>query len=94
MASSATTWIAYYVYAAEDGEMRSSMKTIVASSYERAMDVAAKKAPAEEFVVSVHAESEDQFLGAVRHQAANMSEQTIDPRIVELLYDDGETEEE
>ncbi len=94
MAASVTTWIAHYVYATADGEMLSTMKTIVASSYERAMDAAAQKAPAEEFVVSVHAESEDQFLGSVRHQAANMSEQTIDPRIVELLYDDGETEEE
>ena len=94
MASSATTWIAHYVYAAADGEMRSTMKSIVASSYERAMEEASQKAPAEEFVVSVHAESGDQFLGSVRHQAANMSEQTIDPRILESLYDDGRTEEE
>ena len=74
--------------------MRSTMKSIVALSYERAMEEASEKAPAEEFVVSAHAESEDQFLGSVHHQAANMSEQTIDPRIVELLYDDGGTGEE
>lgn len=74
--------------------MRSTMKSSVASSHERAMEEASEKAPAEEIVVSVHAESEDQFLGSVRLQAANMSKQTTDPRIVELLYDDGRTEEE
>tara|TARA_S200000501_G_scaffold348542_1_gene363826 strand:+ start:382 stop:666 length:285 start_codon:yes stop_codon:yes gene_type:complete len=94
MASSATTRIAHYVYAAADGEMRSTMKSIVAPSYERAIEEASEKAPAEEFDVSVHAEREDQFLGSERHQAADMSEQTIDPRIVELLYDDGGTGEE
>ena len=94
MASSATTRIAHYVYAAADGEMRSTMKSIVASSYDRAIEEVSEKAPAEEFDVSVHAVSEDQFLGSERHQAANMSEQTIDPRIVELLYDDGGTGEE
>ena len=94
MASSATTRIANYVYAAADGEMRSTMKSIVASSYQRAIEEASEKAPAEEFDVSVHAEREDQFLGSERHQAADMSEQTIDPRIVELLYDDGRTGEE
>ena len=41
----------------------------------------------------MHAESEDQFLGLVRHQAANMPELIIDLRIVKLLYDDGEMEE-
>jgi len=94
MASSVTTRIAHYVYAAAGGEIRSTMKSVVASSYERAMEEASEKAPAEEFVVSVHAESEDQFRGSVRHQAANMSEQTIDPRVVELLYDDGGLGEE
>ena len=74
--------------------MRSTMKSIVASSYDRAIEEVSEKAPAEEFDVSVYAVSEDQFLGSGRHQAANMSEQTIDPRIVELLYDDGGTGEE
>jgi hypothetical protein len=37
MASSARTWIALYVFSAA-GEMRSTMKSIVASSYERAME--------------------------------------------------------
>ena len=74
--------------------MRSTMKSIVASSYDRAIEEVSEKAPAEEFDVSVYAVSEDQFLGSERHQAANMSEQTIDPRIVELLYDDGGTGEE
>lgn len=94
MAASGNTWIAHYVYASDDGEMRSTMKSIVASSYEKAMEAASKLAPAEEFVVSVHPESEDQFLGSVRHQVADLSDKSIDAETVERLYDDGEIEEE
>ena len=85
---SGKTWIAHYVFMASDGETRSVMKSIVASNRETAMAAASKLAPAEEFVVSVHEESEDQFLGSVRHQAASLSDQAIDPETVEALYDD------
>ena len=40
---------AHYVYAAADGEMRSVMKAIVATSYETAMEAAAKLAPIKDF---------------------------------------------
>ena len=73
--------------------MHSTMNCSVASSFERAVEKMSQKVLSEEFVALVHAESEDKFLGSVRHQAANMPELTIDLRIVELLYDDGEMEE-
>ena len=59
-----------------------------------ALEAAAKLAPSEEFVVSIHEESEDQFLGSVRHQAASLSDQTIDSETLEALYDDEEEADE
>jgi hypothetical protein len=50
---------------------------------------ASQKGPVEEFAVSVHLESEGWFLDFMRHQATNISEQTIGSRIMKLLYDDG-----
>ena len=93
MASSGKTWIAHYLYAAADGEMRSVMKSIVATSYETSMEAAAKLAPAEEFVVSLSEQSEEQFLGAVRQQAAGLTDQSIDSETLEALYDDEEEED-
>ena len=58
------------------------------------MEAAAKLAPSEEFVVSIHEESEDQFLGSVRHQAASLFDQTIDLETLEALYDDEEEADE
>ncbi len=94
MASSGKTWIAHYLYAAADGEMRSVMKSIVATSYETSMEAAAKLAPAEKFVVSLSEQSEEQFLGAVRQQAAGLTDQSIDSETSEALYDDEEEEDD
>tara|TARA_B100000459_G_C8503767_1_gene168580 strand:- start:365 stop:493 length:129 start_codon:yes stop_codon:yes gene_type:complete len=41
-------------------------------------------------VVSVREQSEEQFLGAVRQQAAGLTDQSIDAKKVEALYDDEE----
>ena len=90
MASSGKTWTAHYVYAAANGEMRSVMKSTVATSYETSMAAAAELTPAEEFVVSVREQSGEQFLGAVRQQAAGLTDQSIDAENVEALYDDEE----
>ena len=94
MVAEGKTWIAHYVSASADSEMRSAMQSIVAPTYETAMEAAAKLAPSEEFVVSIHEESEDQFLGSVRHQAASLSDQTIDSETLEALYDDEEEADE
>ncbi|MEC8135179.1 MAG: hypothetical protein VX107_03365 [Pseudomonadota bacterium] len=90
MVAEGKTWIAHYVFASVDSEMRSAMQSIVAPTYETAMEAAAKLAPSEEFVVSIHEESEDQFLGSVRNQAASLSDQTIDPETLEVIHDDEE----
>jgi len=90
MASSGKTWIAHYVYAAADGDMRSVMKSTVATSYETSMEAAANLTPVEEFVVSVREKSNAQFLGAVRQQAAGLTDQSIDAENVEALNDDEE----
>lgn len=94
MAVVGKTWIAHYVFSTEEGEMRTAMKSIVASNYDAAMENAARRAPAEEFIVSVHAESDDQFLGAVRQQAAALSDRSIDAETLEALYDGDDEEEE
>ena len=49
MAAEGKTWIAHYVFASADGEMRSAMKSIVASTYETAMEAAGKLAVSEKF---------------------------------------------
>jgi hypothetical protein len=67
------TWIAHYIYAAEDGSARSRIRKIQATDYDAAVQFAANDSPAEEFVVSVYPESDDQYLGLVRGAALRMS---------------------
>jgi len=71
-----TGWIAHYLYQGEDGEVRSMTTRLVAATRQEAVDRAAGAAPAADFVVQVHAESEDQFLGRVRSSVA----QTLDSK--------------
>ncbi len=66
-------WIAHYIYACEDGGARTCTRKIKAVDYDTALEFAAGDSPAEEFVVSVYPESEDQFLGLVRGSALRMS---------------------
>ncbi len=42
----------------------------------------------------IHDKREDQFLGSVRHQAASLSDQSIDSETLEALYDDEEEADE
>jgi hypothetical protein len=58
-----------------------------------AMAAASRQAPAEEFVVSVHAQSEEQMLGAVRHRVAALSDRSIDAATLEALYDGDDDDE-
>lgn len=74
MAAEGKTCIVHYVFASADSEMRSAMQSIVASTYETAMEAAAKLAALEKFKVFIHGKREDQFLGSVRHQAASLSD--------------------
>jgi len=67
------TWIAHYIYASGDGSARTRVRMIKATDYETAVQLAANDSPAEEFVVSVYPESDDQYLGLVRGAAMRMS---------------------
>jgi hypothetical protein len=67
------TWIAHYIYASDDGSARTRIRKIRATDYDTAVQLAANDSPAEEFVVSVYPESDDQYLGLVRGAAMRMS---------------------
>lgn len=69
------TWIAHYIFASEDGSARTRTRKIKAVDYDAAVQFAASDSPAEEFVVSVYPESDDQYLGLVRGAAMRMSGQ-------------------
>ena len=66
------TWIAHYIYASDDGAARTRIRKIMAADYDSAVRYAASDSPAEEFVVSVYPESEDQYLGLVRGAAMRL----------------------
>ena len=61
-----TGWIAHYVFQGSDGEVRTLTSRVVAATRQEAMDIAAVGAPADDFVVQIHSESDEQFLGQVR----------------------------
>lgn len=73
-------WIVQYVFPDDDGETRISHLTVEAESKEAAGTKAAEFAPAEEFVFSVHPETDEQFLGNVRQQALAMSGHGFEPK--------------
>jgi hypothetical protein len=71
-------WIAHYIYASDDGSARTRIRKIQAVDYDAALQFAANDSPAEEFVVSVYPESDEQYLGLVRGAAMRMSGQDSD----------------
>ena len=89
----ATTWIANYIYATPAGESLTLTKEIRTESHAAAREYAARVAPADEFVLSLHPKSDEQSLGAVRHSAANLTDKTQDGDQIEQLYDDEEDDE-
>ena len=72
------TWIAHYIFATEDGSARTRTSKIQAVDYDTALQYAANDSPAEEFVVSVYPESDEQYLGLIRGAALRMSGRTSD----------------
>ena len=68
------TWIANYIYKDANGAARTDMRLVTADTEKEAHDFAAQYPPAEEFVVSLHPQTEDQFLGSVRQSAAKLKE--------------------
>ena len=66
-------WIIQYVYMDADGKTRVSLDTLAAPTRDEARDRAARGAPADEFLVTVQAESDEQYLGTVRHRAMTLA---------------------
>lgn len=66
-------WIVQYVFRDDAGKTRLSIITVMASSYEAAKAYAVEHAPGKEFILSLHPESGEQFLGQVRHKALVLS---------------------
>ena len=67
MAAEGKTWIAHYVFASADSEMRAAIQSIVDSTYEKTIEATANLAASEKFKVFIHEKREDQFFGPVRH---------------------------
>ena len=66
-------WVVQYVFKGSGGETSISVSRVFAATEKEAREFAARIAPFEEFVLSVHPESEDQFLGTVKQQAKILS---------------------
>lgn len=62
-------WVANYVYADGDGKAGIAVKVITAASKDDARAIAEANAPGDEFVLTLHPQSDEQMLGQVRHQA-------------------------
>lgn len=62
-------WVVQYVYATEKDEQGVSISHIKAETLEKAKEIAVEQAVAEEYVFNVYQQSEEQFLGSVRHDA-------------------------
>ena len=62
-------WVVQYVYATESSQQGLSISYIEAETYEDARVIAIEQAGAEEFIFTIHPQSEDQFLGTVKHHA-------------------------
>lgn len=66
-------WIVQYVFQDDRGKTKLSIITVTAPSHEAAKAYAVKHAPGKEFILSLHPESGEQFLGQVRHKALALS---------------------
>lgn len=66
-------WVIQYVYATEKGENGVSIVHIQAENEAEAKKIAEEKAIAKEYIFTVHPQSDEQFLGNVKHQANVMS---------------------
>ena len=67
------TWIVQYVYQSPEGKPGLALKRITAASEEEARRLAVEFAPEGEFVMSLHPESDEQVLGAVKRGALWLS---------------------
>lgn len=66
-------WVVQYIFADDAGKAKLSIITVTAPSYEAAKAYAVRHAPGKEFILSLHPESGEQYLGQVRHKARALS---------------------
>lgn len=66
-------WIVQYVFQDDSGKTKLTIVTVTAPGYEAAKAYAVEHAPGKEFILSLHPESGEQFLGQVRHKAWALS---------------------
>ncbi len=69
-------WIVEYIYD-DDGAVRVKTAKVRGPDYETARQFAIGNAPAKDFVMSLHPESEDQFLGTPSIRAREMTGKTV-----------------
>lgn len=79
-------WIVQYVYVGASGKTRMLVSRVEAATAAEARTLAAETAPAEDFVITVQPESDEQVLGTVKHQVRMMSGKGV--HASELLDDD------
>ena len=70
-------WIVEWIYD-DNGVTKIKTGKIKAQSYDLARHHAAKTAPAKDFILKLHPQSDDQFLGHVSHRARQMAGQAHD----------------
>ncbi len=66
-------WIIQYVYENNEGKTRISIDRIKADSKQEAIEKASRIAPADNFLVSAHPESNEQYFDTVRAKAMTLS---------------------
>lgn len=66
-------WAVQYVFLDDAGKTKLSIITVTATSYEAAKAYAVSHAPGKEFILTLHPESGEQFLGQVRNKALALS---------------------
>lgn len=66
-------WVVQYVYATDKDEQGVSISEIQADTLEEAKEIAQQKAVAEEYIFNVYPQSEEQYLGTVKHDAKMMT---------------------
>lgn len=93
------TWVASYIYKDAEGAARTGVRLITAKTEQEAHDYAAQNPPSDEFVVSLHPQSDDQLLGSVRQNASRLKELRPDDTgghalkdVLEMLLADPDTD--
>lgn len=86
-------WTIQYVYPDQSGNTRISIDRLQAETKEEATQKAAAMAPAEEFMITVFPETDEQALGSVRQLALEITRDSDDVSIYEEPEDDDDEDD-